>query len=313
MIIFQNSPVITLMAVALVVVVVNDHTSHSFVVTGFESVTAMRRPVLLATFGLLGPRRQLLSASSPARKSLFSTASSDDGESRSEAPRTNRWLVLSRPHERSIFLFYAVASTAALCVSGAQSQSLLMYAETGVALTWASMILAISFLEAWVKFKAPFLKKYVAVDVGRHVFAALNAAELAFCGSFWVGRVVQCYRIREATGFFLRNRVYYRQPTFVLPVMATAALLTEVILVAPRLFLRAKARIVQGFDEVPVDVKDAILNEAEQRELDYISREVDERKSSMPSPTWHRVYALLELLKVASLQTFVVLTWMKIK
>lgn len=39
-----------------------------------------------------------------------------------------------------------------------------------IALLWAGMILGISFLESWVKFRAPSLTKAVGLDVGRTVF-----------------------------------------------------------------------------------------------------------------------------------------------
>lgn len=46
-----------------------------------------------------------------------------------------------------------------------------------VALLWCGMILGISFLESWVKFKTPTLTKSVALDVGRTVFSAFNKAQ----------------------------------------------------------------------------------------------------------------------------------------
>jgi len=45
---------------------------------------------------------------------------------------------------------------------------------------WAGLVLGISFLEAPVKFTAPSLTRAVGLDVGRHVFAALNKVEIGF-------------------------------------------------------------------------------------------------------------------------------------
>jgi len=45
---------------------------------------------------------------------------------------------------------------------------------------WLGFVLAISFLEAPVKFSTPTLTLPVGLDVGRHVFYALNKAELVF-------------------------------------------------------------------------------------------------------------------------------------
>jgi hypothetical protein len=145
------------------------------------------------------------------------------------------------------------------------------------------MIMAVSFTEAWVKFRAPFLRKHVAVDVGRHVFAALNSAELALCLTWWVGRIVTRTSLRATVRF--------------LPVTAAAVLLFQVLVVAPRLYTRAKAKIVDGFE----NCQDT-LTAAERSAYDKLSEEL--RGRELPSPTWHRVYGLLELVKVVCLQSF---------
>eukprot|EP00698_Gefionella_okellyi_P024503 TRINITY_DN866_c0_g1_i1.p1 TRINITY_DN866_c0_g1~~TRINITY_DN866_c0_g1_i1.p1 ORF type:complete len:143 (-),score=10.07 TRINITY_DN866_c0_g1_i1:743-1171(-) len=51
-----------------------------------------------------------------------------------------------------------------------------------LAAVWAGIVLGISFLEAWVKFRAKTLTRPVGLDVGRTVFKALNRVEL--CLSF---------------------------------------------------------------------------------------------------------------------------------
>jgi len=43
---------------------------------------------------------------------------------------------------------------------------------------WAGLVLGISFLEAPVKFTAPSVTREIGLDVGRHVFAALNKVEI---------------------------------------------------------------------------------------------------------------------------------------
>jgi len=49
-----------------------------------------------------------------------------------------------------------------------------------VSFIWIGFILSISFMEAWVKFRAETLDLPTALDVGRHVFGALNAVERVF-------------------------------------------------------------------------------------------------------------------------------------
>ncbi len=47
-----------------------------------------------------------------------------------------------------------------------------------VALLWSGMILGISFLESWVKFRAPRLNKIVGLDVGRTVFGIFHKVQM---------------------------------------------------------------------------------------------------------------------------------------
>jgi hypothetical protein len=47
-------------------------------------------------------------------------------------------------------------------------------------LLWLGMVLAISFLEAPLKFRAPGLELHVGLAIGRIVFRALNVAEVAW-------------------------------------------------------------------------------------------------------------------------------------
>lgn len=49
-----------------------------------------------------------------------------------------------------------------------------------VSFIWAGFVLAISFMEAWVKFRAESLEFAVGLDVGQHVFGALNMVERFF-------------------------------------------------------------------------------------------------------------------------------------
>ena len=45
-----------------------------------------------------------------------------------------------------------------------------------IALLWAGMILGISFLESWVKFRTPGLSKAIGLEVGRTVFGVFHKA-----------------------------------------------------------------------------------------------------------------------------------------
>ena len=49
-----------------------------------------------------------------------------------------------------------------------------------VTFTWRGMVLAISFLEAPLKFRAPGVTLQIGLGIGRLVFRALNTVEVAF-------------------------------------------------------------------------------------------------------------------------------------
>eukprot|EP01100_Stratorugosa_tubuloviscum_P007221 TRINITY_DN3022_c0_g3_i1.p1 TRINITY_DN3022_c0_g3~~TRINITY_DN3022_c0_g3_i1.p1 ORF type:complete len:216 (+),score=49.39 TRINITY_DN3022_c0_g3_i1:52-699(+) len=55
---------------------------------------------------------------------------------------------------------------------------LIFFIEAIIELIWTGMILGISFLEAWIKFKAVLLDKRVGFDVGRTVFCAFQKIEI---------------------------------------------------------------------------------------------------------------------------------------
>lgn len=56
----------------------------------------------------------------------------------------------------------------------------------GLSFVWAGLVLGISFLEAPVKFTAPTLTRAAGLDVGRHVFRALNRVEVGAAGGLLV-------------------------------------------------------------------------------------------------------------------------------
>jgi hypothetical protein len=211
-----------------------------------------------------------------------STASSSTGDS------ILKDLPLNRPHERVVFAFYSCvgATLIYLWTRGIINQ---VQVESGLSILWAGMILAISFLEAWVKFKAPFLRKHVAVDVGRHVFCALNTVELAISTSLWIGRFL------VAPPPTVRRLV-------VLPAVVTALLWLEIIVVAPKLYARAKHKIV-----VQASADHELLNEQEIMALSSLADAI--RNKPLPPAKWHFVYVLMEAVKVACLTGFVF--WMR--
>jgi hypothetical protein len=106
-------------------------------------------------------------------------------------------------------------------------------AALGVAVTftWLGMVLAISFLEAPLKFRAPDVTLRVGLGIGRIVFRALNVAEAAFA-----------VLVLVAVGFG-----GLPAPAVALLVAAAVLLVGQLVLVRPRLTRRSNA-VLAGED-----------------------------------------------------------------
>lgn len=65
-----------------------------------------------------------------------------------------------------------------------------MAVATAATFVWLGMVLAISFLEAPLKFRAPDVTTVIGLGIGRLVFRALNVAELVLALVVIVGVVV---------------------------------------------------------------------------------------------------------------------------
>jgi hypothetical protein len=98
-------------------------------------------------------------------------------------------------------------------------------------LIWLGMVLAISFLEAPLKFRAEGLELRVGLAIGRIVFRALNIAEVA-----WAVLIAVCLIVAGASG-----------PVLVLATVTAALLAVQLLWVRPRLNRRS-ARVLAGQD-----------------------------------------------------------------
>jgi hypothetical protein len=95
---------------------------------------------------------------------------------------------------------------------------------------WLGMVLAISFIEAPLKFRAPGVTLQIGLGIGRLVFRALNACELALAAV-----VVACFVIASpAPGIAVAAAV------------AVVILLAQVVAVRPRLVRRSDAVLAGG-------------------------------------------------------------------
>jgi hypothetical protein len=96
-------------------------------------------------------------------------------------------------------------------------------------LIWLGMVLAISFLEAPLKFRAKGLELPVGLAIGRIVFRALNIAEVV-----WAVVIAVCLSVIGPSG-----------PVLVLAAVTAVLLAVQLLVVRPRLNRRS-ARVLAG-------------------------------------------------------------------
>ena len=96
---------------------------------------------------------------------------------------------------------------------------------------WLGMVLAISFIEAPLKFRAPGVTMQIGLGIGRLVFRALNGVELLLVIVLAVAFVVEPPSVGAA----------------VAAAVAAVALLAQVLLVRPQLTRRSDA-VLAGDD-----------------------------------------------------------------
>ncbi|GAA0821793.1 hypothetical protein ACFQVD_41370 [Streptosporangium amethystogenes subsp. fukuiense] len=104
-------------------------------------------------------------------------------------------------------------------------------AATGVTFVWLGMVLAISFLEAPLKFRAPGVDLRLGLGIGRLVFRALNTVEAVLA----VALIAMIFIAGPPTG------------TVVAAVVTVAVLAVQLGLIRPRLTRRTD-RVLAGED-----------------------------------------------------------------
>lgn len=82
-----------------------------------------------------------------------------------------------------------------------------------VQLIWCGMVLGISFLESWIKFRAQFSVRYITLDIGRTVFFSLNRVELVLSSILYIlGRMGKMMLLDWVPISFLLVQVLVLQP-----------------------------------------------------------------------------------------------------
>ena len=95
--------------------------------------------------------------------------------------------------------------------------------------TWIGFVCAISFLEAWLKFRAPGVTVPIGLGIGRLVFCALNKVE-------WIFAIVVC------VSAFLGSKLLFTLSNISLLIIVTILVLQTTWLL-PALDIRAELHI----------------------------------------------------------------------
>ena len=109
-----------------------------------------------------------------------------------------------------------------------QAESLLIVAITFI---WIGFILSISFMEAWLKFKAPGVTLTIGLSIGKLIFNTLNKIEWSFL------------IIILSTCFFTSSNLLKDQKSLL--ILPSFILIIQTIWFLPKLNARAK-RLING-------------------------------------------------------------------
>lgn len=99
----------------------------------------------------------------------------------------------------------------------------------GCVFLWIGFVCAISFMEAWLKFRAPGITVPLGLGIGRLVFQALNKVEWFFA------ILILGNMLLSKTAFFSRNNLFYLIPL--------TLLLLQSVWLLPALDARAELHI----------------------------------------------------------------------
>jgi len=218
------------------------------------------------------------------------------------------------PMNAALFATYGVAGLVVRGVAGASPR-----AAASIACVWAGCVLAISFMEAVVKFRSPFLPKFFALDVGRTVFPALNAVEAALCATLWVLSLGSAWllgslaplplamatAVLAAQVAFLTPRLCRDGERAVLAALARHPYLVKVVLTDAQRDRYCELRRTHGYGDAPAAAAPAASQKTSFSSdgggpRQALSRYLDSRSSK----TLHVFYVVGELLKLLCLGAF---------
>eukprot|EP01023_Acetabularia_acetabulum_P015196 TRINITY_DN17373_c1_g1_i4.p1 TRINITY_DN17373_c1_g1~~TRINITY_DN17373_c1_g1_i4.p1 ORF type:complete len:268 (-),score=24.25 TRINITY_DN17373_c1_g1_i4:81-884(-) len=195
-----------------------------------------------------------------------------------------------KPHEIQLLLFYS---------SGAIIGSILVkndiitpgFVQVGSTFVWAGFILAISLMEAWVKFKSPLLRRHIAINVGLNVFGSLQTVQCALASTVWF------MYLFDAQVQSFNDVLNVNNYSAVNLGILTVLLVLQIAVVSPKLNLRGYKIQLDAFKgwKQQALVNKNFLGDKERQYLLEIEQIVAGKQ--IPSGTWHLFYGIIEVVK----------------
>lgn len=254
---------------------------------------------LICAVCVTNSRTLLLSSRLSIKKKSESYIFASKLQEKMKEDKSQEELLTLKPHEVGLARVYT-SILVALVAAVWQSKLSPVAVQSTIASLWMGCVVGVSLTEAWTKFKAPTLQRHVALDVGRHVFRALNIIESICLLGIWSMKAMAASA--EPISSQLTSH-----PALIL---LTAVLGYQMTFLTPLLTRQAKIIIVRSLSSGPAEGssggssrrKDESLLRSLSASLGCESV-AEAAALKQPSKAWHIVYVLLELLKAGLLGT----------
>ncbi|RAW43179.1 hypothetical protein PC110_g708 [Phytophthora cactorum] len=149
---------------------------------------------------------------------------------------------------------------------------------------WLSKGAAASFLSlSWVKFRAPFMPRHLALDLGRTMFAALNSVEIGLCAGLWLLH----FLVSSDTGDAVWRLI-----------LATLLLAVQAAWLYPKLQLTAEFALYEALKEMDDDS----MSFNQKMQFGEIRHQV--QIQDRPRVIYHILYVGAEFVKILTLLSF---------
>ena len=198
------------------------------------------------------------------------------------------WLVLG-----NILIPYAISSISI------DVPRLLILREMISTLIWIGFVLAISGMEAWVKFRAPVCPRAFKLDIGRTIFPALNAVECSLCLLCWQQHMSRSRLLDSISSSYIS--ISSDIPNSL--ILVTVILALDVLCLTPKLVYRGKQVVYLYLKSQGGRENEEVLASTEFKKIE---KEMKHQTTPLKKDKTHILYVALEFIKVLGLGHLVV-------